>query len=150
MYFRDNLGIKRFMFLSPVDFEKIRYSSLDIGKISAYITKYISKSSDKIFCRRWGSSKGLVISDSQLEKFALEVFPQEVVDVSTGEIKLTVDKDKLFKFLIMNDKDVKLIKFKIEVMSKEYELIYISPNWANWHHHSGIQELFKKYFDYNI
>lgn len=150
MYFRDELGIKRFMFLSPVDFERIRYSSLDIGKISAYITKYISKSSDKIYCRRWGSSKGLVISDSQLKQFAEENFPQEHIDYDTGEIIVTANQEQIFKFFCMGDPDTKLFKFKVEILDKEEELIYIPPNWQKWRTHSRLTEVFKQYFNYNI
>lgn len=150
MYFRDELGIKRFMFLSPVDFERIRYSSLDIGKISAYITKYISKSSDKIYCRRWGSSKGLVISDSQLKQFAVENFPDEQIDYDTGEIIVTVNMQKMFNFFCMGDPSTKLFRFKVDIMDKEEELIYIPPNWQKWRSHSHLVSVFKQYFNYNI
>lgn len=150
MYIRDELGIKRFVFLSPVDFERIRYSSLDIGKISAYITKYISKSSDKIFCRRWGSSRGLVISDSQLKEFAEANFPKESIDYDTGEIIISTDIAKVFNFFIMGDMSTKLRKFNVEVFGKDHEFIYIPPNWQKWRNHSKLSEMFKQCFNYNI
>lgn len=150
LYFRDHLGIKRFMFLSPVDFERIKYNALNIGKISAYITKYISKASDKIYCRRWGCNKGLLISDEQLLNFAKENFPAEIIDYSTGEITMTFDKESLFKFLIMNDQDTNLIKFEVEIGTRKEEFIYIPPNWSKWRLHSGLSSIFFRHFNYAI
>ena len=150
LYFRDHLGIKRFMFLSPVDFERIKYNTLNISKISAYITKYISKASDKIYCRRWGCNKGLVITDDQLLNFAKENFPEEVIDYSTGEIIISFNKEKLFNFLIMNDQTTELIKFKVEINNRDEEFIYIPPNWQKWRNHSGLSSLFFKHFKYTI
>lgn len=149
-YVRDRLGIKRSMFRSPVDFEKIKYSALDIGKISSYISKYCSKSTDKVFCRRWGASRGLVIKEEQLKAFCIDNFSAEVVDTSTGEITLSVDNDKLMRFIIMHDMKYKVLKFTREVNDVDTDFYYVPPNWSKWSAHSEIRYMFKKYFDYRI
>lgn len=150
MYMRDLLGIKRFIFVSPVDFEKIKYSTLDIGRVSTYISKYCSKSSDKIFCRRWGSSRGLIVKKETLKEFCLDHFSEEIVDESTGEIIFSVDNPKLFNFLIMGDMKSTMLKFTQEIDGKETEMFYVPPNWGKWAKHSGIRSMFIKYFNYKI
>ncbi|WP_062176077.1 hypothetical protein [Dysgonomonas macrotermitis] len=151
MYLRDELGIKRFVFLSPVDFEKIRYSSLDIGRVSAYISKYISKASDKIYCRRWGSSQGLVLKKEQLEAFAIDLCGTEVVDEDTGEIVPVIDKLKFFNFMIAGDDSTEIIKFRVSAFDQEGEdFYYIPPNWRNWRKYSIFFEKIKEYFGYEI
>lgn len=151
IYLRDNLGIKRFMFLCPVDFEKIRYSSLDIGQLSAYISKYIGKSSDKIYCRRWGCSHGLVISEEQLRNFVEDSFKREDVDADTGEIITSVDSNALFNFFTLGDKSARIIKFEVNITGDNPEtLYYIPPNFLGWSHHSELRKKFMTYFNYNI
>jgi hypothetical protein len=150
LYLRDNLGIKRFMFLSPVDFEKIRYSSMDISQLSSYISKYISKSSDKIYCRRWGASHGLVISEEQLNKFVRDNFSTEVVDTDTGEVLTSVDQEALMNFFTMGDKNARIIRFEVEINKVNEVLYYIPPNWQKWNKHSALKQKFLEYFDYRI
>jgi predicted HD phosphohydrolase len=150
MYFRDELGIKRFMFLCPVDFEKIRYSSMDISQLSSYISKYISKSSDKVYCRRWGSSQGLVVSEEQLQTFVKDNLSEEVVDTDTGEIQSVVSQEKMLQFFTLGDKDAKILKFEIKINDKPETLYYIPPNWTKWSHHSELRKKFMQYFCYKI
>ena len=151
MYLRDELGIKRFVFLSPVDFERIRYSSLDIGRVSAYISKYISKSSDKVYCRRWGSSQGLVLKKEQLEEFAKDICGTEVVDEDTGEIMTVIDKTRFFNFMICGDKSAELIKFRVPAFDQDNEDFYfIPPAWHKWRKYSILYNKFKEYFGYEI
>jgi hypothetical protein len=151
MYIRDDLGIKRFMFLCPVDFEKIRYSSMDIGRLSAYISKYIGKSTDKVYCRRWGCSHGLVISEDQLQAFVKDNFSREDIDTDTGEVITSVNTKKLMNFLIMGDKSTKIIKFEVNITGDNPETFYyIPPNFGKWGKHSALQEKFMTYFNYAI
>jgi hypothetical protein len=150
MYLRDDLGIRRFMFLSPVDFEKIRYSSMDISQLSSYISKYISKSSDKVYCRRWGCSHGLVISEIRLQQFVSENFSKEDVDTDTGEIIHSVDTEALMNFLTMGDKDTRIVRFEIELDKTTEILYYIPPNWKKWSKHSALRQKFLHYFNYAI
>ncbi|MDR1203600.1 MAG: hypothetical protein LBL58_18485 [Tannerellaceae bacterium] len=150
LYLRDELGIKRFMFLSPVDFEKIRYSSMDISQLSSYISKYISKSTDKIYCRRWGASHGLVISEAQLRKFVEENFSKENIDTDTGEIIMSVDGEALMNFFTMGDKNARVIRFEVEINKMTEVLYYIPPNWQKWNKHSALKQKFLEYFNYAI
>lgn len=150
MYLRDNLGIKRFIFLSPVDFEKIRYESLDIQAVSRYITKYISKSSDKIYCRRWGSSQGLILTDDQLNGFMNEFAGEELVDPDTGEVISYLDQQKMLAFFTLGKEDAKVLKFTVNMGNKDEDVYYIPPNWQKWRHHSFLMRKFKQYFGYEL
>jgi hypothetical protein len=150
LYLRDELGIKRFMFLCPVDFEKIRYSSMDISQLSSYISKYISKSSDKVYCRRWGSSHGLVIGEEQLQKFVKENFSKDTVNTDTGEIYQSLDCEAFMNFFTMGDKDIRITKFEIEINKMTEVLYYIPPNWQKWNKHSALKQKFLEYFNYAI
>lgn len=150
MYIRDELGIKRFIFLCPVDFEKIRYESMDITKLSCYISKYISKSSDKVYCRRWGCSHGLVITDEQLMQFCKDTFPEDYVNPDTGEIISCVNQSHLMQFLTMGEETTPVIKFDVEIGGQTETIYYFSSNWAKWSKHSAIRQKFLKYFNYRI
>jgi hypothetical protein len=165
------------IFLQPVDFDKSQIQDVQsLGKyLSAYITKDHEAAADerqkellKIYARRWGCSRGLVIPKEIIQEQFNQAFPQEIINEETGGQSLTIvdedtgeiidifpgiltamHKESVLKLYRLDHKAY-ASKFEIEVQGNKFECYYFPPRFELWAQMPEIKQFFKKAFGYNI